>query len=51
MATASIELAVPAGPRRFDWLRRNHVDLFQGYYFAFPAFEALPDVAKSLFKV
>ncbi len=35
----------------FDWLRRNHVDLFQGYYFAFPAFEALPDVAAHLFKV
>ena len=35
----------------FDWLRRNHVDLFQGYYFAFPAFEALPDVATDLFKV
>jgi len=35
----------------FDWLRRHHVNLFQGYYFAFPAFEALPDVATDLFKV
>jgi EAL domain-containing protein (putative c-di-GMP-specific phosphodiesterase class I) len=35
----------------FDWLRRANVDLFQGYYFALPAFEALPDVASEVFRV
>jgi EAL domain-containing protein (putative c-di-GMP-specific phosphodiesterase class I) len=35
----------------FDWLRRAHVNLFQGFYFALPAFEALPDVATDLFRV
>lgn len=35
----------------FDWLQRSGVELFQGYYFAYPAFEALPEVAASLFRV
>jgi EAL domain-containing protein (putative c-di-GMP-specific phosphodiesterase class I) len=35
----------------FDWLQRNHVELFQGYYFAYPGFEALPEVATDLFKI
>jgi EAL domain-containing protein (putative c-di-GMP-specific phosphodiesterase class I) len=35
----------------FDWLRRAGVHLFQGYYFAPPAFEALPEVARELFSV
>ncbi len=35
----------------FDWLQRAGVDLFQGYYFAHPAFEALPEVSASLFRI
>ena len=35
----------------FDWLRRAGVNFFQGYYFAPPAFEALPEVATELFSV
>jgi EAL domain-containing protein (putative c-di-GMP-specific phosphodiesterase class I) len=35
----------------FDWLQRAGVELFQGYYFAHPAFEALPDVNTSLYRV
>jgi len=31
--------------REFHWLQDAGVRLFQGYYFAKPAFEALPDVA------
>lgn len=35
----------------YDWLRKSGVDIFQGYYFAYPAFEALPEVDRSLFSV
>lgn len=33
----------------FSWLRAIGVNLFQGYYFASPAFESLPDVAVGLY--
>ena len=33
----------------FSWLRATGVNLFQGYYFAHPAFESLPEVDASLF--
>jgi EAL domain-containing protein (putative c-di-GMP-specific phosphodiesterase class I) len=33
----------------YSWLRSRHVNYFQGYYFAFPAFEELPEVARGLF--
>jgi EAL domain-containing protein (putative c-di-GMP-specific phosphodiesterase class I) len=33
----------------FTWLREAGVSIFQGYYFARPAFEALPDVANKAF--
>jgi EAL domain-containing protein (putative c-di-GMP-specific phosphodiesterase class I) len=33
----------------FRWLNRAGVSIFQGYYFAKPAFEALPDVSNKLF--
>ena len=33
----------------FHWLNEAGISIFQGYYFARPAFEALPDVANSLF--
>ena len=29
----------------YEWLHNEGVDIFQGFYFARPAFEALPDVA------
>ncbi|HEY2980542.1 MAG TPA: EAL domain-containing protein, partial [Anaerolineales bacterium] len=35
----------------FEWLRRSGVNFFQGYYFARPAFEALPEVARELFAI
>jgi EAL domain-containing protein (putative c-di-GMP-specific phosphodiesterase class I) len=35
----------------FHWLQDAGVRLFQGYYFARPAFEALPDVANKLFSM
>jgi EAL domain-containing protein (putative c-di-GMP-specific phosphodiesterase class I) len=35
----------------YDWLRRAGVNFFQGFYFAKPAFEALPEVAGDLFSV
>jgi EAL domain-containing protein (putative c-di-GMP-specific phosphodiesterase class I) len=35
----------------YDWLRRVGVNYFQGFYFAKPAFEALPEVAGELFAV
>ena len=35
----------------YEWLRRNGVNIFQGYYFAQPAFEALPEVDRTLFSV
>lgn len=35
----------------YDWLRKNGVNIFQGYYFAYPAFEALPEVDRTLFSV
>ena len=38
-------------PEEYEWLRRAGLDLFQGYYFAYPAFEALPDVDMALFKI
>ncbi len=38
-------------PEEFDWLRRAGVNYFQGYYFARPAFEALPEVARELFAI
>jgi EAL domain-containing protein (putative c-di-GMP-specific phosphodiesterase class I) len=33
----------------YFWLGREGVDLFQGYYFARPAFESLPNVARQRF--
>jgi EAL domain-containing protein (putative c-di-GMP-specific phosphodiesterase class I) len=33
----------------FHWLNEAGVNIFQGYYFARPAFEALPDVANKVF--
>ncbi len=33
----------------YSWLRESGVNLFQGYYFAEPAFEALPEVAHRLY--
>jgi EAL domain-containing protein (putative c-di-GMP-specific phosphodiesterase class I) len=33
----------------FHWLKEAGVNMFQGYYFARPAFEALPDVAYKVF--
>ena len=33
----------------YEWLYSKGVDLFQGYYFARPGFEQLPEVADSLF--
>ena len=33
----------------YYWLREAGVSIFQGYYFARPAFEALPDVANKAF--
>ncbi len=33
----------------YHWLREAGVSIFQGYYFARPAFEALPDVAYAAF--
>jgi EAL domain-containing protein (putative c-di-GMP-specific phosphodiesterase class I) len=33
----------------YRWLYHSGVGIFQGYYFARPAFEALPDVAECLF--
>jgi EAL domain-containing protein (putative c-di-GMP-specific phosphodiesterase class I) len=33
----------------FHWLNEAGVSIFQGYYFARPAFEALPDVANKVF--
>jgi len=35
----------------YDWLRKNGINIFQGYYFAHPAFEALPEVDRTLFLV
>ena len=35
--------------REYHWLREAGVSIFQGYYFARPAFEALPDVANKAF--
>ena len=33
----------------YHWLRNAGINIFQGYYFARPAFEALPDVANKVF--
>jgi EAL domain-containing protein (putative c-di-GMP-specific phosphodiesterase class I) len=33
----------------YRWLREAGISIFQGYYFARPAFEALPDVANKVF--
>ncbi len=33
----------------YHWLNDAGVKMFQGYYFAKPAFEALPDVANKVF--
>jgi EAL domain-containing protein (putative c-di-GMP-specific phosphodiesterase class I) len=33
----------------FHWLNEAGVSIFQGYYFAKPAFEALPDVASKVY--
>ena len=33
----------------YHWLREAGISFFQGYYFARPAFEALPDVANKAF--
>jgi len=35
----------------YHWLLKAGVSIFQGYYFAKPAFEALPDVANKVFCV
>ena len=34
----------------YHWLHEAGISLFQGYYFARPAFEALPDVANKVFR-
>ena len=33
----------------YHWLREAGISIFQGYYFARPAFEALPDVANKIY--
>ncbi|WP_245832249.1 EAL domain-containing protein [Oceanospirillum sanctuarii] len=33
----------------YEWLRNQGIDLFQGFYFARPGFEALPEVSASQF--
>ena len=33
----------------YEWLRNNGVDMFQGYYFAYPGFEQLPLVSADKF--
>jgi EAL domain-containing protein (putative c-di-GMP-specific phosphodiesterase class I) len=33
----------------YHWLQEAGISIFQGFYFARPAFEALPDVANTLF--
>lgn len=33
----------------YDWLRDQGIDLFQGFYFARPGFECLPEVAQALY--
>lgn len=33
----------------YEWLHANGIDLFQGYYFAYPGFEQLPDVPQEKF--
>ena len=33
----------------YRWLAHEGIDLFQGYYFAYPGFEQLPDVPDELF--
>lgn len=38
-------------PEEFHWLRLAGVNYFQGFYFAAPAFEALPEVARELFAI
>ena len=35
----------------YNWLRKKGVNIFQGYYFAHPAFEELPEVDRTLFSV
>ncbi len=35
----------------YRWLHEAGVSIFQGYYFARPAFEALPDVANKVFSI
>ena len=35
----------------YHWLREAGINIFQGYYFARPAFEALPDVANKAFAI
>ena len=35
----------------FHWLNKAGISIFQGYYFARPAFEALPDVANRVFSM
>jgi EAL domain-containing protein (putative c-di-GMP-specific phosphodiesterase class I) len=35
----------------YAWLRSMGVNYFQGYYFAFPAFEELPEVSTGLFNL
>jgi EAL domain-containing protein (putative c-di-GMP-specific phosphodiesterase class I) len=35
--------------QEYHWLKEAGVDFFQGYFFARPAFEALPDVAQKRF--
>lgn len=37
-------------PEEYQWLRQAGVNIFQGYYFARPAFEAFPRVEMDLFR-
>lgn len=48
----SIELMAEGVERReeYQWLREAGVNIFQGYYFAKPAFEAFPEVERDLFR-
>jgi len=35
----------------YIWLRKSGIHIFQGYYFAYPAFEALPEVDRTLYSM
>lgn len=47
----NIDILIEGGEREEGdrWLANKGVDLFQGYYFAYPGFEQLPEVPDELF--